>query len=191
MSSENSNFIANKCSRKVVLFAVGILVVGLTKMSGSSAEEKQAESTDFLWAAPETGSFILAPGMGYSTGSEFDGVTAALNGLFFFKYFIGAITANAIFSDSGTVYRFGVDVCGRYGPIFAGVGFSGHWLPGKTDTSTSGGIFKTGIHVPAFFHDMFFDVTYGLSVVNLRSNNVLYHTITLDLLFELDDNDEE
>ena len=57
-------------------------------------------------------------------GEELDGGIIGVRSRFLFKNVIGSLHGNGIFTDSGTVYNFGLGLYARFGPVFAGAGFS-------------------------------------------------------------------
>lgn len=149
----------------------------------SAAPQSRADQ-EFLWKAPESGSFILSPETGYSAGNQMDGVVVGLRGLFVFDHFIGGLHGQAIFIDTGAMYTFGLDFQGRYGPIYAGLGPCGHYFPSRTGAPIWGLGFQAGLHLLTPFEGVFLDISYRPVVFLSETKRGGYHTFLLGLVFE-------
>jgi hypothetical protein len=150
---------------------------------GATAPESRAED-EFLWRSPESGTFILSPGTGYSTGNQMDGLIIDLRGLFVFDHFIGGLHGQAIFVDTGAMYTFGLDFQGRYGPFYIGLGPTGHYFPSRTGAPIWGLSFQAGAHFLTPFEGVFIDLSYRPVVFLSGTKHGGYHTFLLSVVFE-------
>ena len=139
---------------------------------------------EFLWSVPETGTFILSPGTGWSAGNGMDGLLLNIRGLFVFEHFVGGLHGQAIFIDTGATYTFGLDFQGRYGPLYLGLGPCGHYFPERTGSPIWGLAFQGGVHLPSPFEGVFFDLSYRPVVFLSTSKRGMYHTFLLGVVFE-------
>ena len=139
---------------------------------------------EFLWRSPETGTFILSPEIGWSTGNQMDGVTLGLRGLFVFDNFLGGLHGQAIFIDTGAIYTFGLDFQGRYGPLYMSLGPCGHYFPSRTLAPVWGISFQGGVHLLTPFEGVFIDLSYRPVVFLSKSKRGGYHTFLLGVVFE-------
>jgi len=162
----------------LVLLLAGLAGIGATRASASEDKEP------LLWPVPEDGSLVLAPLAGYSIGNQMDGPLVGMRAMFVFKYFMGGVNGQAIFVDSGAIYLFGLDLHGRFGPFYGGIGFAGHFLPGSTGSPTPSMNLQTGIHFPTFFPSAFVEVAYRVNIIFHAGRQEAYHALMLGLLFE-------
>jgi hypothetical protein len=139
---------------------------------------------EFLWRSPETGTFILSPEIGWSTGTQMDGFMLGLRGLFAFDHFLGGLHGQAIFIDTGAMYTFGLDFLGRYGPLYMGLGPCGHYFPSRTGAPIWGISFQGGVHLLTPFEGVFIDLSYRPVVFLSESMRGGYHTFLLGFVFE-------
>ena len=139
---------------------------------------------EFLWKSPESGTFILSPEVGYSVGNRMDGIVVGLRGLFVFDHFVGGLHGQAIFIDTGAMYTFGLDLQGRYGPLYLGMGPCGHYFPSKTGAPLWGLSFQAGLHVLTPFEGVFVDISYRPVVFLSDTKRGGYHVFLLGVIFE-------
>jgi len=137
-----------------------------------------------MWKSPETGTFILSPEIGWSTGNQIDGLVLGFRGLFVFDHFMGGLHGQAIFIDTGAMYTFGLDFQGRYGPIYAGLGPYGHYFPSRTGAPIWGLAFQAGLHLLTPFDGVFIDLSYRPVVFLSETVSGGYHTFLLGFIFE-------
>ena len=161
--------------------SIVLLVVILAICAGSPGARAEDE---FLWKSPETGTFILSPEIGWSTGNQMDGVVLGIRGLFVFDHFMGGLHGQAIFIDTGAMYTFGLDFQGRYGPLYLGLGPCGHYFPSRTGAPLWGLSFQGGVHFLTPFEGVFFDLSYRPVVFLSDSKRGGYHTFLLAVVFE-------
>lgn len=164
--------------------ALAILAFALSTWCtcGSALAEGQEETR--LWSAPAKNTFALCPAVGYAEGDGEQGFAAALRGLFFFEYFVGGIQGQAIFSDEGVLYDAGIDLFGRFGPLYAGGGFSGHWIPGRTGTPIPTLSLQAGVHIPLPLVRVFLDLAYRPSILLMNEQQLVVHLVTIGFVFE-------
>ena len=146
--------------------------------AGSTGEEV------FLWKAPESGRFLLAPLAGWSAAGDMDGPCMGLRAMFPFRHFLAGIHGQAVFIHTGAVYVFGLDVHLRHGPFYGGTGFTGHFFPGNTSRPTPSLNFQLGVHVPLPLAGVFTEVAYRPNIIFHQSREVVYHTVLLGFVFE-------
>ncbi len=113
-----------------------------------------------------------------------DGVMVGLRGLFSFDYFLGGLHGQAIFIDTGSTYTLGLDLQGRYGPLYLGLGPCSHYFPVKTGAPIWGISFQGGVHLPSPFEGVFIDLSYRPVVFLSKSKRGVYHTFLLGVAFE-------
>ena len=185
--------VMGKNSKLVIISTLVFFLLPSAVLGEQEEDQKEGvvDANQFLWSVPEKGSFILSPVTGWAIGEYIQGFSLGIRALFFFKYLVGSVQGQGVFTESGTVYDFGVDIYGRYGPFFAGVGFAGHWLPGKTNTTTPGVVLKAGIHTPTWFDAIFLEISYRPCIILIENRSIIYHTIMLGFLFETDDNEQD
>jgi hypothetical protein len=159
-----------------------LLIAGIIAFLAGSPEVSGEET--FLWEAPESGSFILTPEAGWSTGNQMDGAIVGLRGLFVFQHFLGGLHGQAIFIESGAMYTFGLDFIGRYGPIYAGLGPSGHYFPTRTGAPTWGIGFQIGVNLPTPFEGVFIDLAYRPVILLSETQTGASHQFLVGVVFE-------
>ena len=163
-----------------------LLLFSLSPQGVAATEEPEEDDVEFLWPAPESGRFLLAPVAGISTANQMDGPLVGMRGLFAFDNFMGGIHGQSVFVDTGAVYSFGIDLHLRFGPIYGGIGFCGHFFPGNTSRPTPTINFQLGLHVPLpLVTGVFLDFAYRPNIVMHRSREVVYHTFLFGVLFEV------
>lgn len=158
------------------------VIVGLWSIQLGSTGAGATES--LLWEAPHAGSFALSPLGGWSAGNRMDGPIVGIRGTFVFENFLGGLNGQAIFIDSGAIYAFGLDFLGRYGPVYAGAGLSGHYFPVRSGIPIWAMVFSAGVHLPTPFSGVFLDLSYRPAVFLSETRYGVYHTFLLGLLFE-------
>jgi len=162
-----------------------LLLLSLLPQSAPAGEKHEKDNVEFLWAAPESGRFLLAPLAGVSTANQMDGPLVGMHGMFAFDHFLGGIHGQSVFIDSGAVYSFGIDLHLRYGPVYGGMGFCGHFFPGNTAHPVPAINFQLGLHVPLpLVTGVFVDLAYRPNIVMHRSRELVYHTFLFGLVFE-------
>jgi hypothetical protein len=152
--------------------------------SGQQARASEEDEEPFLWTVPESGTLLLAPLGGWSVGNQLDGPVAGMRALFVFDYFLGGVDGQAIFVDTGAIYLFGLDLHGRYGPFYGGMGFTAHFFPGSGGSTTPSINFQIGTHFPTPFDGAFVEIAYRISIIFHTGREETYHTFLLGLLFE-------
>lgn len=151
----------------------------------AAAESDGDEKEPLLWSVPKSGSLVLAPLTGWSTGSQYDGPLVGMRAMFVFEHFIGGVVGQSIFVDSGAVYLFGLDLHGRYGPFYGGLAFAGHFIPGASASGTTPSMgFQAGVHFPTPFSFVFLEAAYRVNILFHAGRQEAYHTFLLGVLFE-------
>lgn len=145
--------------------------------------ERARADDDFLWQVPRAGSFGLSPFGGFSFGAEMNGPVLGIEGLFFAEHFLIGLDGRGVFIDEGVMYSFGLELDGRLGPFFGGLGTSLDWLPGRTAARTPALTFQAGLHVVTPWPEVWLNTAYHTNIAFLESRQLVYHSVMVGLLF--------
>ncbi|MBN2498694.1 MAG: hypothetical protein JXR96_29150 [Deltaproteobacteria bacterium] len=122
-------------------------------------------------------------GGGYKVGDDDSGPLLAARGLFFFRYFLGVLHGDVAFGE-GTYFSLAVDLDGRYGPMYGGLGFSLNWLPGAGSRPGSALGFQAGFMVPTPLTGLWLDICYRPAIIFRESQDLVYHNVLLAVILE-------
>jgi hypothetical protein len=144
----------------------------------------RAEEPTLLWPAPETNALGASVFSGYSFGEQLEGPPLGARMLFFFRYFVLAISGDMTFVPDGNSFSMLVNLDGRYGPVRLGLLAGLHWLPGKGGSPSAGLGAHAGLMFPTGLDGLWFDLSYRPNLIFLESGNLTYHSVHLGVIIE-------
>jgi hypothetical protein len=138
-----------------------------------------------LWAAPPAGRLIVSPVSGYTFGDTVEGALVGVHALFPFDYVVLGIDLRSTFYSAGSMYIVGIELDGRYGPFYGGIGICMDWMPGVDQGQVPGISFQVGLQVPSFWDNIWLDISYRPNLALLQTRQLVFHNLVLGVVFSL------